>query len=309
MRAYLIDAENINFDSFIKQKSFKKKDYFYIIGNSTLKFSLFTLRFLQNKKLKIYDFNECSKDYADKIILSLLGFLLAKKKIKKCFIVSNDKIFSRLDFTKELYKKRVKILSPSNDKIKKIQESAYHIELFEKNERLIKNLREESVDLGEFHRLLQKHFKIHGTLIYKYLKQEKNEEFFTLKKTKLLLEKPNSSKGLQSSSKNDEQVLELIPNIKLLSHDNKVSQEDRSFNEAQEENLKKEQEANTQNFTQKKQIHTQNKHKKSLKNIQALNSNEDKTLSLKTTHPQTQENNLKEKLFKQLFNPLKLFKK
>ncbi|TKX29274.1 hypothetical protein CQA38_04125 [Campylobacter sp. MIT 12-5580] len=309
MRAFLIDAENVNFDNFITQRSFKKKDHFYIIGNSTLKFSLFTLRFLQDKKLKIYDFNECSKDYADKIILSLLGFLLAKKKFKKCFIVSNDKIFSRLDFTKELYKKHVKILSPSNDKIKKIQESAYHIELFEKNERLIKDLREESVNLGEFHRLLQKHFKIHGTLIYKYLKQEKNEEFFTLKKSKLLLEKPHSSKELQNFSKNDEQILDLTPNIKLLSHDDTISQEDKSLNEAQEENSKKAQEANTQNFTQRKQTHTQNKHKKSFKNTQSLNSNEDKTQPLKTTHPQTQENDPKEKFFKQLFSPLKLFKK
>lgn len=179
MKAYLIDAENVNFDSFIKQKTFKKNDYFYIIGNASLKFSFFTLRFLQDKKVKFYDFNECSKDYADKIILSLLGFLLAKKKIKKCFIVSNDKIFSRLDFTKELYKKRVKVLAPNNEKIKKIEKSDYHIELFEKNQDLIMKFKEKSKNLSDFHCLLQKHFKIHGTLIYKYLRESQNELYFT----------------------------------------------------------------------------------------------------------------------------------
>lgn len=291
MRFFLIDAENVNFDNFIKQRTFKKKDRFYIIGNSTLKFSLFTLRFLQDKKVKFYDFNECSKDYADKIILTMLGFLLAQKKFKKCFIVSNDKIFSRLEFTKDLYKKRVKVLSPSNEKIKKIQKSAYHIQLFEKNQQFIKDLREESINLGEFHRLLQKHFKIHGTLIYKYLKQEKNEEFFAVKKTEFLLEKTADTQELQKLSNTQEQML--MPQMKLLSYEDKDLQKaEESFDKSEEQG--KAQEPNAQ----KKHARTQNRYKKSFKNTQ--NSNE-KPAS------KPQENTAKESFFK-LINPFKFFK-
>ena len=179
MRAFLIDSENVNFDNFIKRKRFKKNDNFFLVGNTTLKFSLMTLEFLQDKNVKFYDFNEPSKDYADKIILTLLGFLLAQKKFKKCFIVSNDNIFSKLNFTQEIFGKKVKILKITNEHLPKIAlKSDYHIQLFEKNAEFIRNLRAQSVNLGDFHRALQKHFKIHGTLIYKYLKDNHKDEFF-----------------------------------------------------------------------------------------------------------------------------------
>lgn len=179
MRSFLIDSENVNFDNFIKQNKFKRKDNFFIVGNATLKFSLMTLEFLQDKKVKFYDFNEPSKDYADKIILTLLGFLLAQKKFKKCFIVSNDNIFSKLNFTYDFFGKKVKILKINNEHSPKLlTKPDYHIQLFEKNADFIKNLHSQSKNLGEFHRALQKHFKIHGTLIYKYLKDTHKEEFF-----------------------------------------------------------------------------------------------------------------------------------
>lgn len=179
MRAFLIDSENVNFDNFIKQNKFKRKDTFFIVGNATLKFSLMTLEFLQDKRVKFYDFNEPSKDYADKIILTLLGFLLAQKKFKKCFIVSNDNIFSKLNFTYDFFGKKVKILKINNEhSTKLLTKPDYHIQLFEKNADFIKNLHAQSKNLGEFHRALQKHFKIHGTLIYKYLKDTHKEEFF-----------------------------------------------------------------------------------------------------------------------------------
>lgn len=179
MRAFLIDSENVNFDNFIKQKRFKKNDNFFIVGNTTLKFSLMALEFLQDKKVKFYDFNEPSKDYADKIILTLLGYLLAQKKFKKCFIVSNDNIFQKLNFTKEIFGKKVKIVKINNEHLPKIAlKSDYHIQLFEKNAEFIRNLRAQSANLGDFHRALQKHFKIHGTLIYKYLKDTHKDEFF-----------------------------------------------------------------------------------------------------------------------------------
>ena len=179
MRAFLIDSENVNFDNFIKSQKFKKKDTFFIVGNATLKFSLLALEFLQQRRVKFYDFNEPSKDYADKIILTLLGFLLAQKDFKKCFIVSNDNIFSKLNFTQEFFGKRVRIIKINNEHTPKIaSKTDYHIQLFEKNAEFIRDLRLKSRNLGEFHRALQKHFKIHGTLIYKYLKDYHKEEFF-----------------------------------------------------------------------------------------------------------------------------------
>lgn len=182
MRVFLIDSENINFDNFIKSTNFKKKDHFYIVGNATLKFSLFTLEFLQKrKKVKFISFNEPSKDYADKIILTMLGFLLAKKKFKKCIIISNDNIFSKLDFTDKFAKKEVQILKVDNNKITPAKEQEYHIDLFKKNQDLITSLRQQSKTLHEFHAALQKHFKIHGTLIYRYLKQNYAEEFLFVK--------------------------------------------------------------------------------------------------------------------------------
>lgn len=197
MRAFLIDSENVNFDNFIKQKKFKKNDHFFIVGNATLKFSLMSLEFLQGKKVKFYDFNEPSKDYADKIILTLLGFLLAQKKFKKCFIVSNDNIFSKLHFTKDFFDKTVKIIKINNEHTLRLSAKAdYHIQLFEKNEDFIKNLRAQSKNLGEFHRALQKHFKIQGTLIYKYLKDTHKEEFFSRAKKENLLASPQSPKLL-----------------------------------------------------------------------------------------------------------------
>lgn len=179
MRAFLIDSENVNFDNFIKRKKFKKNDNFFIVGNTTLKFSLMVLEFLQDKNVKFYDFNEPSKDYADKIILTLLGYLLAQKKFKKCFIVSNDNIFSKLNFTREIFGKKVKILKVMNEHLPKIAlKTDYHIQLFDKNAEFIRELRAQSANLGDFHRALQKHFKIHGTLIYKYLKDNYKDEFF-----------------------------------------------------------------------------------------------------------------------------------
>ena len=179
MRAFLIDSENVNFDNFIKRGRFKKKDNFFIVGNATLKFSLMALDFLQGRRVKFYDFNEPSKDYADKIILTLLGFLLAQKRFKKCLIVSNDNIFSKLNFTREFFGKSVKIVKINNEHTPKIAaKTDYHIQLFEKNAEFIRDLRLKARNLGEFHRALQKHFKIHGTLIYKYLKDYHKDEFF-----------------------------------------------------------------------------------------------------------------------------------
>lgn len=205
LRVFLIDAENVNLHTFIKNTSFKKDDKFYIVGNSTLKYSLSCLDFLRQRKVKIYDFNEPSKDYADKVILSLIGKFLSKKKVKKCIIVSNDNIFENLNFVKEIYKKEVKILK-MNDK-ENAKKKSYHIALFEKNQAQIAQLRQKSKDLGEFHRKLQKAYKIHGTLIYRHLKQNYAEEFLFINKESLELKnfiekKEESSQNLVLDDKN-----------------------------------------------------------------------------------------------------------
>ena len=203
MRAFLIDSENVNFDNFIKQKRFKKSDNFFIVGNATLKFSLMVLEFLQDKKVKFYDFNEPSKDYADKIILTLLGYLLAQKRFKKCFIVSNDNIFSKLNFTKDYFGKKVKIIKINNEHTPKLlSKTDYHIQLFDKNQDFIKDLREQSKNLGEFHRALQKHFKIHGTAIYHYLKTEHKDEFFYRFKRNNLITHSQNQKLLTHKTQN-----------------------------------------------------------------------------------------------------------
>ena len=179
MRAFLIDSENVNFDNFIRSQKFKKKDNFFIVGNATLKFSLMALEFLHKRRVKFYNFNEVSKDYADKIILTLLGFLLAQKKLEKCFIVSNDNIFNKLGFTEEFFGKKIRIIKINNEQAPRLDvKPDYHIQLFDDNVEFIKELRLKSRNLGEFHRALQRHFKIHGTSIYHYLKNTHKEEFF-----------------------------------------------------------------------------------------------------------------------------------
>ncbi len=203
LRVFLIDAENVNLHTFIKNTQFKKDDKFYIVGNSTLKFSLSCLDFLKERKVKIYDFNEPSKDYADKIILSLLGKFLSKKKVKKCLIVSNDNIFENLHFVKDIYKKEVKILKMNEQGKKK----SYHIALFEKNQEQISQLRQKSKDLGEFHRKLQKAYKIHGTLIYRHLKQNYAEEFLFINKDNIEVKNLLEKKETQNSLINDNNLL------------------------------------------------------------------------------------------------------
>jgi len=46
MRAFLIDAENVNIEQFFSISGFEKDDKFYIIGNTTLKFSTKFAKFL-----------------------------------------------------------------------------------------------------------------------------------------------------------------------------------------------------------------------------------------------------------------------
>ena len=108
MRAFLIDAENVNIEQFFSISGFEKDDKFYIIGNTTLKFSTKILQFLQEHKYKIYTFDTPRKDYADKMIFTILGAILNDDEIHEFLIISNDKIFENLDFVGEIFNKKIK---------------------------------------------------------------------------------------------------------------------------------------------------------------------------------------------------------
>ena len=90
MRAFLIDAENVNIEQFFSISGFEKDDKFYIIGNTTLKFSTKILQFLQEHKYKIYTFDTPRKDYADKMIFTILGAILNDDEIHEFLIISKS---------------------------------------------------------------------------------------------------------------------------------------------------------------------------------------------------------------------------
>ena len=76
MSIYLIDIENVNLELFLKSKKFEKTDKFYLVGNSNLKFSMSVLEFFEDIEYKIYHFNSADKNYADKILFTILGSIL-----------------------------------------------------------------------------------------------------------------------------------------------------------------------------------------------------------------------------------------
>lgn len=110
MRAFLIDAENVNLCTFLQTLNFSKNDKFYIFGNDKLKFGSETLKILQTKFYKFYTFKKPSPNYADKMIFVVLGTLLNDDLIDKIFIVSKDKIFEKLDFLTQMSKKTIQNL-------------------------------------------------------------------------------------------------------------------------------------------------------------------------------------------------------
>lgn len=112
LKAYLIDAENVSPHNFFKKYKFKKdeKNIFYIVGNSHLHFDTRSLKVLSKTKYEIFTFDHPSKDYADKIILTLLGILATKKKITDIYIISNDKIFENLEYMYEFFGKEIHLI-------------------------------------------------------------------------------------------------------------------------------------------------------------------------------------------------------
>lgn len=193
MRAFLIDAENVNIEQFFSISGFEKDDKFYIIGNTTLKFSTKILQFLQERKYKIYTFETPRKDYADKMIFTILGAILNDDEIHEFLIISNDKIFENLDFVEEIFNKKIKnikfqpnqttqksgtnlaqikpkIECNKNDSNTKL--ALTNIEIFIKqNQFMIDLLRNLSINKQNFHtHLVQKFGKEKGREIYIFMR-------------------------------------------------------------------------------------------------------------------------------------------
>ncbi|RTI73754.1 PIN domain-containing protein [Campylobacter jejuni] len=175
MRAYLIDAENINLDHFFNQYHFDKKDkksVFYLVGNANIHFSFHSLSFLCKHKFKIHTFTQVSKDYADKIILTLLGTISKKPKIKKIFIVSNDKIFDHLEYIRISFKKNIKLVKFNNQTNPPATPKPSKIEVyFSKNKENILALKNQAQNKADFHNLLAKNHSC-GAEIYAFIKEK-----------------------------------------------------------------------------------------------------------------------------------------
>ncbi|MCI6988220.1 MAG: hypothetical protein MR902_01430 [Campylobacter sp.] len=179
MRVFLIDAENVNFELFIKSREFKDDDAFYIVGNETLKFSLYTLKFLQDKRFKIYYFSGADKNYADKIIFTILGAVIGKDEFRraKFYIVSNDSIFAFLDYTEILFDKKVENIKFTNSlnltpaKLVSFNKEFDIKNIYKKYEIDIKALKSDNSQMGDLHNALVKKFGMQiGKELYKFIK-------------------------------------------------------------------------------------------------------------------------------------------
>ncbi|MCZ6133466.1 hypothetical protein O6B42_06165 [Campylobacter ureolyticus] len=179
MSIYLIDIENVNLELFLKSKKFEKTDKFYLVGNSNLKFSMFVLEFFEDIEYKIYHFNSADKNYADKILFTILGSILNRPKCvnDKIYMVSNDNIFSSLKYTKKLFNKNVEnikfnnstSLVPAKKKdlivVKDTIDNLYRL-----NREKIKKILINTDKNLDFHNGLVKEFGKDGIELYRFIK-------------------------------------------------------------------------------------------------------------------------------------------
>lgn len=185
MNVYLIDIENVNLELFLKSRKFTKDDKFCLVGNSNLKFNINVLKFFEDKEYKVYFFNDANKNYADKILFTILGSIIEKENLKnaKFYMVSNDNIFSELKYTENLFNTKVENIKFDNSQstaLTKIKDDKKeeNIEKFDienlcfNHQKEILSLRYSYDDLGEFHNELVKKFGMEiGKKIYKFMKE------------------------------------------------------------------------------------------------------------------------------------------
>ena len=188
MNVFLIDIENVNLELFLKSREFNKSDKFCLVGNSNLKFNINVLKFLEDKEYRVYFFNDANKNYADKILFTILGSIINKEKFKdaKFYIVSNDGIFSELAYTQNLFNTKVENIKFDNSqttalvKIKEDKEETKKDELdiqsiCLKNQKEILSLKYTYANLLDFHNALVQKFGMEvGKKIYKFMKDEGN---------------------------------------------------------------------------------------------------------------------------------------
>lgn len=202
MRVFLIDAENVNIEFFIKSNKFDKSDKFYIVGYSNLKFSIDVLKFLQDREFFVYEFKNPSENYADKVIFTILGYIMNEPKFSHFYIVSNDNIFVNLGFTERLFGKKVENIkfsnstslvktTPKNEPKKEIKKELSMDEIYKNNIEDIEILRESYPKNDEFHNALVKLFGMEiGKELYKISKnsvkqEDKNEAFYQQNRAKI----------------------------------------------------------------------------------------------------------------------------
>lgn len=223
MKRFIIDDENIGVDNIFKIIDPKKKDRVYIVTNARKKISMQTLKLLNSKKVKfkIFMISDADRDFADKIIVFLMGKFFDKKG--KICVVSNDKFYdSVMGFFNALRaekKEKFKKITLQKEGILKIDES--------KNKE-IESILLKSSNLQELHIMLKNAYgEDEGLVIYKTFKQ-KARQIYTSKmlaspKTKALIKEPKNSSNLSDKTKQDK--LSLIKNADANNLLSKNSQE------------------------------------------------------------------------------------
>ncbi|QKF65265.1 hypothetical protein [Campylobacter corcagiensis] len=213
MRVFLIDAENVNIEFFIKSREFKKSDKFYIVVYNSLKFSIDVLKFLQDREFFVYEFKNPSENYADKIIFTILGYIMNDPKFSHFYIVSNDHIFVNLGFTERLFGKKVENIKFSNSTSLVATKSSFEPkkaepnidEIYKNNIEDIEILRQSYPKNDEFHNALVKLFGMDiGKNLYKISKnttKDKNEIFYQKNRAKIdeILKQNNNLKDTHNA--------------------------------------------------------------------------------------------------------------
>ncbi|KAA6225498.1 hypothetical protein FMM55_06750 [Campylobacter sp. LR196d] len=224
MRAYFINAENISLNLFLEKHNFDEEDKnskFHIFACSRTSLNFKSLYILNKYKFKVYTFDNHNENYADKQILTTLGFVVSKKKYKEFIIVSDDKIFNNLEYMIKNYGKNISYIrkkdliernlpttststtsqtqSVSNlvsGKIN-ISDDKLSIEKFcKKYKDEILNIRNNSNNLNNLHLNLTKHFGQDKVIkLYRYINHNLKDE--------LKLSKLKNKKEVKQAVKKD----------------------------------------------------------------------------------------------------------
>lgn len=184
---FIIDDENISVNNVLNFSELKRKDKIYIVSNGSKRLNLAVLQELLNKKarIKILLINAQGKDFADKLIVFLMGKFYAKKG--KIFIVSNDKFYDdAIEFYNSIKPgkfQKLSLIAPPHKTKPQIPEKSPLKEpkISTLDAEKIKSIASASANLMDFHNALAKNFgNKKGAEIYAALKQ-KAKEFFAKK--------------------------------------------------------------------------------------------------------------------------------